>query len=114
MKPYQSPEIQKKLAIIKDVILRVVPNTVAIYLFGSYAYGTPHKYSDLDIFVLIPDPSIDEFRLGMQIKNEIQMAIDTYMALDVIVNNSESFKRNLRYLSSIDSVIADTGIKIYG
>ncbi|MCL1873413.1 MAG: nucleotidyltransferase domain-containing protein [Clostridiales bacterium] len=26
-----------------------------IYLFGSYAYGTPSKYSDYDFFVVISD-----------------------------------------------------------
>jgi predicted nucleotidyltransferase len=42
------PAIQAELETLKDIII----NTVAveqIYLFGSYAYGTPHKDSDLDL-----------------------------------------------------------------
>jgi predicted nucleotidyltransferase len=55
MKPYQNPKIQKKLEAIKDAVLHVVPNTEAIYLFGSYANGTPQDDSDLDIYVIVPD-----------------------------------------------------------
>ena len=47
--------IQRELEIIKEGILQTVPETEAIYLFGSYAYGTPHKDSDLDIYVVVPD-----------------------------------------------------------
>jgi len=27
-----------------------------VILFGSYAYGEPHKESDLDLLVIVPDP----------------------------------------------------------
>ena len=44
-----------------DTICRIIRETVEvekIYLFGSYAYGTPDKDSDFDIYVVIPDESI--------------------------------------------------------
>jgi len=47
-------KVRKELDIIKDGILKTVP-AEAIYLFGSYAYGTPHENSDIDIYVVIPD-----------------------------------------------------------
>ena len=47
-------KIQQELDIIKENVLKTVP-AEAIYLFGSYAYGTPEKDSDLDIYVVVPD-----------------------------------------------------------
>ena len=41
-----------------DVIIRIIADTVpveAIYLFGSYAYGNPHKESDVDLYVVFKD-----------------------------------------------------------
>jgi len=39
---------------IKDCILQTVGNDCEkIILFGSYAYGTPNKESDYDIFVIL-------------------------------------------------------------
>jgi predicted nucleotidyltransferase len=43
-----------KINTIKDSILKFVPAR-RIYLFGSYAYGTPTEKSDIDIYVVTPD-----------------------------------------------------------
>ena len=42
-------EIKDDLETLKEIILEKVP-TDQIWLFGSYAYGTPHKDSDIDIY----------------------------------------------------------------
>ena len=47
-------DIKEKLSVIQDAILNTVPAKL-IYLFGSYAYGTPDKNSDIDIYAVIPD-----------------------------------------------------------
>ena len=39
---------------IKDSILLHVPAKY-IYFFGSHVYGTPHKDSDIDIYLVVPD-----------------------------------------------------------
>jgi predicted nucleotidyltransferase len=44
---------------IKEVVLKHV-YAKYIYLFGSYAYGTPNINSDIDIFIVTPD-RIDNF-----------------------------------------------------
>ena len=41
--------VQDELNTLKDIILNTVP-VEQIYLFGSYAYGNPHRDSDLDIY----------------------------------------------------------------
>ena len=46
--------IKQELDAITKIIVDTVP-VETIYLFGSYAYGTPHKDSDLDLYVVFKD-----------------------------------------------------------
>ncbi len=43
--------------ILDEVVQRLVEalHPLEIYLFGSYAYGMPHRHSDLDFLVVVPD-----------------------------------------------------------
>jgi predicted nucleotidyltransferase len=114
MKPYQAPEIQEKLKKITKAILSVAPDTESIYLFGSYVNGTPHKDSDLDFFIVVPNSDAGE----IQIQREIALAIfystmNEYMSCDLLVNNSEDFRHNLNF-HTFDQIAATTGVKIYG
>jgi len=47
-------EIKDDLEMLKQIILEKVP-TDQIWLFGSYAYGTPNKNSDIDIYIVMKD-----------------------------------------------------------
>jgi len=47
-------EIKNDLEMLKEIILEKVP-TDQIWLFGSYAYGTPNKDSDIDIYIVMKD-----------------------------------------------------------
>ncbi|GAB6273193.1 MAG: hypothetical protein STSR0004_00560 [Peptococcaceae bacterium] len=47
-------QIRDELKILKDIIVDTVP-VEQIFLFGSYANGTPHANSDLDIYVVMPE-----------------------------------------------------------
>jgi uncharacterized protein len=44
----------EKITAIKESILKFV-SAKYIYLFGSYAYGSPTEESDIDIYVVTPD-----------------------------------------------------------
>lgn len=53
-----------------DTVCRIIRETVEaekIYLFGSYAYGTPNKDSDFDIYVVIPDGSMEPIKAAQNI-----------------------------------------------
>ena len=47
-------EIRSALETLREVILERVA-TDQIWLFGSYAYGTPHKDSDIDLCIVMKD-----------------------------------------------------------
>jgi predicted nucleotidyltransferase len=48
--------VNEEILSIKDTIVASV-DPEKVYLFGSYAYGTPHKDSDYDFYVVLKDDS---------------------------------------------------------
>ena len=61
-----------------------------IILFGSYAYGTPHEESDVDLLVVMPTTnSIDQ-------SLRITLAFDAPFSLDLIVRTPQKLSRDLR------------------
>jgi predicted nucleotidyltransferase len=61
-----------------------------IILFGSYAYGRPHKYSDVDILVIVP--ARNEIDKSVQILN----ALDPPFDADLIVRTPRNLEWRLR------------------
>jgi predicted nucleotidyltransferase len=53
--------IKQELDALTKIIAETVP-VEEIYLFGSYAYGTPHKDSDFDIYVVLKDDALISVR----------------------------------------------------
>jgi len=59
--------------------LRDALQPIAIYLYGSHAYGEPNSASDLDILVVVESSSLDFFdrsALGYRALREIDMPVD--------------------------------------
>jgi len=103
--------IQQELDEITKVIAATVP-VETIYLFGSYAYGTPHKDSDLDLFIVfkneMPFPVIDAI-------HSIRKAITPLKAksIDFLGLKQDRFLYKKNY-ATIERKIAREGIKLYG
>jgi uncharacterized protein len=60
-----------------------------IILFGSYAYGTPHEWSDVDLLVVMP--AYDETNQAIRITR----AFDAPFSLDIIVRTSTRLRRDV-------------------
>ena len=76
-----------------DIICRVIRETVEtekIYLFGSYAYGTPDKDSDFDIYVVIPDGSAELMEAARKIYKALYGRCD--MPLDILTAYFSDFQ----------------------
>ena len=98
-----------------DEISRIIVDTVpveAIYLFGSYAYGTATKDSDLDIYVVFKDEmqmreleAIDAIRMAIFPVRKIPM--------DIIGLKSNRFN-DMKIYATLERKIAGEGVKLYG
>ena len=59
--------------------LRDALSPAAIYLYGSYAYGTPDRNSDIDLLVVVEDSPLDPYErdaLAYRALREIPVPID--------------------------------------
>ena len=104
--------IKRELEIIKEGILQVVPDTEAIYLFGSYAYGTPHKDSDLDIYVVVPD-DLEGNPLDVSVDIRMRLFGKMQMPMDLMLGRSSAFKRRSQG-PTMQRTIVNEGMKLYG
>jgi len=100
----------KELETIKQAILDTV-NANEIYLFGSYVYGTPHRDSDFDIYVVIPDNSMRPIEAMQKIGRAISRK--DIRAVDIIVGQESVFKQR-KELPTIEKTIFRDGVKLYG
>jgi predicted nucleotidyltransferase len=90
---------------IRDAIVNAVP-TEKIYLFGSYAYGTPDADSDYDLYVVIPDG-------GMRPVEAIQSIYRSMRGTkrkppDIPAGTAETFERRSKQLTP-ERTIAEEG-----
>jgi predicted nucleotidyltransferase len=104
--------IHNELADLTKIIVETVP-VEQIYLFGSYAYGIPHKDSDLDLYVVLKDEApIRE----LEAMDAIGLA--TYKkrdrAIDLLVHKKRIFLERSTGTATIEKVVSTEGIKIYG
>ena len=95
-------------------ITEVIKETVdceKIYLFGSYAYGEPHKDSDLDFYVVIPDDADRPIVIRQKIRANLS-ALGRTMPIDIIATRSSRFA-DLSVLPSMERKIVREGILLY-
>ena len=95
---------------LKEIIINTLP-VDQIYLFGSYAYGNPHKDSDLDLFVVLKDivqlRDIEAAILLRQVISEHQS-----MPLDLVVIKKSHYLER-KNAPTLERKISREGILLY-
>src|SRR5947209_20303639 len=61
-----------------------------IILFGSYAYGTPHEESDVDLMVIMPARNVIDQAL------RIDLALERPFSVDLHVRTAKQIERRLK------------------
>jgi predicted nucleotidyltransferase len=103
--------IKLELEIIKNIILATVP-TEKIYLFGSYAYGTPRDDSDVDIYVVLKDDTpCRELEAGQMIDHALYGK--RTMTTDLIVKKQAAFAYR-QGAPTLEREVAQKGMLLYG
>jgi predicted nucleotidyltransferase len=105
-----TPVIAHVLELIKNALLAHTP-AEAIYLFGSYAYGTPTRDSDLDICAVIPDSDVDTAFLSGDIRYDLTLT--TKKPMDLILTKKSSFAKRSAWNISIENTVAHKGELLY-
>lgn len=101
--------VRSELADITQEIVDAL-DVVRIYLFGSYVNGTPHKDSDFDIYVVIPDGSMRCIE-AMQKIGKVLFAIQK-RPLDILVSDESNFEKKASLLT-IERTVKKEGIILY-
>jgi predicted nucleotidyltransferase len=85
-----------KIDLIKESILKNVPAKY-IYLFGSYAYGSPTEKSDIDIYTVIPDNIVSISEIYTKIMYDL--SVKKVFFVDLLLNRESTF--NVRKIENI-------------
>lgn len=85
-----------------------------IILFGSYAYGTPGKYSDIDLLVIknLPENETRDFRIKIKKALWIGLGEQSYL-LDILVDNEERILKRIEMGDLFYKEIYSRGRTIY-
>jgi predicted nucleotidyltransferase len=102
-----NPEIER----IAAAIGQAVP-AEQIYLFGSYAYGTPNANSDYDFFLVMPDGAMRP----MEAMRKAQRALarrEQAMPIDILAATRSDFNAMKEQRNSIEKQVAQKGVLVF-
>ncbi|MFZ3173162.1 MAG: nucleotidyltransferase domain-containing protein [Carboxydocellales bacterium] len=103
-------QTSNELENIKQTILNTV-EADAIYLFGSYAYGTPSEDSDFDLYIVIPDGGIRPIEAMQLIGSAIYK--EQKKPIDILVSRASNFHQR-KLLPTIERTVARDGVMLHG
>jgi len=85
-------------------------NPLAIYLFGSRAWGEPGKDNDYDFLIVVPDNA--KLDRPYALKGHTALS-DLRISKDIIVTKQENFIRQANHVSTFYYKIKKEAVKIY-
>ena len=98
--------------LLREAVRRLVATLQPekIYLYGSHAYGQPHKDSDIDLLIVVAESA----------QPTRKKAVEAYRALrglllpaEIKVVTRAEFERRGKWLSSIERVAVEKGRMLY-
>ncbi len=95
---------------IKDRIVSQL-SPLQIYLFGSYACGTPDADSDYDLYIVVDDSQTDWHAQTVKAYRAIR-SVRT-KPVDILVGTKSNFEKRKAY-STIEREVAQKGVLLYG
>ena len=90
-----------------DIVREFAP--LQVILFGSYAYGTPSKYSDVDLLVVVPGPKSETRRQEIEIRERIPRRF----RIDLLVRSPEEIAYRLSHNDWFLREITEKGEVLY-
>ena len=84
---------------------------VAIYLFGSYAWGKPNDDSDVDLMIVVSDDTLVDWDFKRGIHKSLWDIYD--FPMDIVINKNSNFANMAEHPSTLQFKIAKEGKKLY-
>lgn len=101
---------RKQIQLVCDAIAREF-HPEKIILFGSYAYGKPHRDSDVDLLIVMPFEG-SPFRQAAVILSHIVSALGV-LPMDLLVRTAEQVQERVQMGDQFMREILDRGKVIY-
>jgi predicted nucleotidyltransferase len=106
----QNRAVNSEIRAIKEVILKTV-DCERIYLFGSYAYGTPGNESDYDFYVVLQDgeeqPAVAMENIFWNLR-----LIKRKTPVDILAEHKIRFEERVQMLT-LEQKIFNEGVVLY-
>ena len=90
--------------------LRAAFSPVAIYFFGSYAYGNPQSHSDIDVLVIIEDSDESPYQRDGQAYRSLS---GIRASIDVLIYTREEFEGRAALPVSFERTVKHKGKLVY-
>ena len=100
-------DVQAHIKTVCDQIVKGF-NPEKVILFGSYAYGTPHEDSDVDLLVIMPYQGSE-----LQKMADVRKSIRSRIPLDVLVKTPEQIEKDVSTGNFFTCEIMNRGIMLY-
>jgi len=102
-----------------EILKRLEPLDLdKIILFGSYANGTAHQESDIDLYVVTKDDFIPQtFKENMDIKLKVSQKVkdlQKIIPIDIVTHTKKMHEKFITINSSFSRDILQNGIRLYG
>jgi predicted nucleotidyltransferase len=104
-------QINDEILLIKDTILNTT-ECEKIYLFGSFAYGVPHKDSDYDFWVVLKDSPKHPIYTVQEIHRKLARIKNINKPCDVLASYKSRFEER-KNLPTLERKIAKEGFLLY-
>ena len=98
--------------LLQDIVTRIVGalRPEVIYLYGSHAYGIPHRDSDVDLLIVVDASSLPSHRRSVAVYRALR---GLAVPVEAKVVTRQEFEQRSRWLSSIERVAHDKGRVLY-
>jgi len=81
-----------------------------IYLYGSHAYGQPHRDSDVDLLIVVTESDPPTHRQAVEAYRALR---GLFLPVEIKVVTQAEFEKRAQWLSSIERVVAEKGRVLY-
>jgi len=98
--------------LLEEVVQRLVAalRPEKIYLYGSHAYGQPHKDSDVDLLVVVAQSVLPNHRRAVEAYRALR---GLFIPAEIKVVTQAEFERRAQWFSSIERVVEEKGRMLY-